>query len=160
VNREKQRQRGIFSMTRWGYFAIGCAVFVAAAMSMPARADDQDVIDYREHIMKTMGEQVAAIGQILEKKVPGENIAIHAQVLAITATTAKKAFEPKVSGGEAKPDVWAHWADFTKRLDELTAATADLASTAKAGGAAAAAPKMAALNCKSCHDTYRLEKKK
>jgi len=148
-------------MTRWGHFAIGCAILVAATASTLARADDQDVIDYREHIMKTMGEQAAAISQILQQKAPAENFAIHVQILAITAATAKKAFEAKVLGGEAKPDVWVHWADFAKRLDDLTAATADLASTAKAGGAAAAAPKVqAALTCKTCHDTYRVEKKK
>jgi cytochrome c556 len=126
-----------------------------------ARADDQDVIDYREHIMRTVEEQAAAITQILQQKAPAENFAIHAQILAITAATAKKAFEPKVLGGEAKGDVWVHWTDFAKRLDDLTAATADLASTAKAGGIAAAAPKaQAALICKSCHDIYCVEKKK
>jgi cytochrome c556 len=126
-----------------------------------AYADDQDVIDYREHIMKTMGEQAAAISQILQQKAPAENFAIHVQILAVTAATAKQAFQPQVPGGEAKPDVWARWADFAKRLDDLTAATADLAKTAKAGGVAAAAPKVeTALTCKNCHDTYRVEKKK
>jgi cytochrome c556 len=147
-------------MKRSGHFVVGCtllAVFTATV----ARADDQDVIDYREHIMSTLGEQAAAIGQILQQKAPADNFAVHVQILAITAATAKKAFEPKVPGGEAKPDIWAHWPDFAKRLDDLTAATADLAKTAKAGGIAAAAPKIqAALTCKSCHDTYRLEKKK
>jgi len=128
---------------------------------MLAHADDQDVIDYRQHIMKTMEEQTAAINQILQQKAPAENFAIHARILATTAATAKKAFESKVLGGEAKADVWAHWADFAKRLDDLTAATADLASTAKAGGVAAAAPKVqTALTCKSCHDIYFVERKK
>jgi cytochrome c556 len=135
-------------------------VLIAAAAASAAHADDQDVIDYREHIMKTMGEQAAAIGQILQQKAPAENFATHAQILAITAATAKKAFEPKVPGGEAKPDVWAQWPDFVKRLDELTAATADLARIAKTGGMAAAAPKVQTLPCKSCHDTYRAEMKK
>lgn len=148
-------------MRRWSHFAIGCAILVAATASTLARADDQDVIDYREHIMKTMGEQAAAISQILQQKAPADNFAIHVQILAVTAATAKKAFESKVLGGEAKPDVWTHWADFAKRLDDLTAATADLANTAKSGGLAAAAPKVqAALTCKSCHETYRVDKKK
>jgi cytochrome c556 len=104
---------------------------------------------------------VAAISQIVQQKAPADNIAIHVQVLAVTAATAKKAFEPNVRGGEAKPDIWTHWPDFAKRLDELAAATADLAKIAKVGGAAATAPKMqATLTCKSCHDTYRVEKKK
>jgi len=124
-----------------------------------ALADDQDVIDYRQHVMKTLGEQAAAIGMILEHRAPPENFAVHVQILAITAATAKKAFEPKVPGGDAKPDVWAKWADFAKRLDALAASTADLAKTAKDGGLAAAEPKVAtALTCKNCHDTYRVPK--
>jgi cytochrome c556 len=133
------------------YLAMSVAIFPHVAS-----ADDQDVIDYREHIMKSMGEQVAAIGEILEQKVNPENFATHVQILAVTAATAKSAFEPKVLGGKAKPEVWLHWADFAKRLDALAAATADLAKIAKDGGIAAAAPKaQAALTCKSCHDTYR-----
>jgi len=147
-------------MMRWSYFSIGCVVIVAAMVATSVRADDQDVIDYRVHIMKTLDEQAAAISQILEHKAPADNFTTHVQILAITAATAKKAFEPKVLGGEAKPEVWSHWADFAKRLDDLTAATADLANTAKAGGVAAAAPKVqTALACKSCHELY-VEKKK
>jgi cytochrome c556 len=146
-------------MTRWGDFAIACAILAAATTPTLARADDQDVIDYRVHIMKTMAEQAAAITQILQQRAPADNFTVHAQILAITAATAKKAFASEVIDGEAKADVWAHWADFSKRLDDLSAATADLASAAKAGGIAAAAPKVqAALACKSCHDIY--EKKK
>jgi cytochrome c556 len=134
---------------------------LASILPAIARADDQDVIDYRQHIMKTMGEQTAAIGQILQQKVPPDNFATHLQILAVTAATTKSAFEPKVLGGEAKPDVWAKWADFSKRLDDLTAATADLAKTAMNGGLAATAPKIQGqLACKSCHDIYREEKKK
>src|ERR1700689_5683667 len=97
---EKQWARGgIFSVTRWGHFVIGCAILVAATGPTLARADDQDVIDYREHIMKTMGEQAAAISQILQQKAPAENFAIHVEILAVTAATAKKAFESKVLGG-------------------------------------------------------------
>jgi cytochrome c556 len=127
-------------------------------MIFPAgvRAEDQDAIDYRRHIMATLSEEAAALGQILQKKAPAEDFATHAQILAITAATAKKAFEPKAPGGDAKPAVWTNWSDFAKRLDDLTAATADLAKTAKEGGTAAAAPKVeAALTCNSCHDTYR-----
>jgi cytochrome c556 len=125
------------------------------------RADDQDVIDYREHIMKTMGEQADAIGMILEHKAPADNLATHVRILAISASTAKQAFEPKVLGGEAKANVWAQWPDFAKRLDALSAATSDLAKVATDGGLAAVASKAdAAFTCKSCHDTYREEKKK
>jgi cytochrome c556 len=123
-----------------------------------AHADDQDVVDYRRHIMHSMGEQVAMLGLIAQQRAPASALATHAQVLAITASTAKKAFEPQVDGGEAKPDVWAQWQDFSKRLDTLVAATAELAKTAKGNDVAAAAPKLKDLGCKSCHDTYRKPK--
>jgi len=136
------------------------ALVFAVFLPMTASADDQDTIDYRQDIMKSMGEQAAAIGQILQQKAPPDNFAVHMQILAISAAMAKKAFQPKILGGEAKADVWEKWPDFAKRLDELTAATADLAKTAAAGGVAATAPKIqAALTCKSCHDLYQEQKK-
>jgi cytochrome c556 len=147
-------------MLRLSHLLIACTVLITATASSVARADDQDVIDYRQHIMKTMEEQMAAMSQILQQKAPAENFVTHVQILAITAATAKKAFEPKVPGGEANPDVWTQWPDFSKRLDELTAAAADLARIAKTGGMTAAAPKVQTLTCKSCHDTYRVETKK
>jgi len=138
----------------------GAALAAVTILPGKALADDQDVIDYRQHAMKTMGEQVAAMAMMAENKVPGDNFAVHAQILADVAAMAKSAFTPKVVGGKAKAEVWANWDDFAKRLDALAASTADLAKTAQQGGVAAAAPKMqAALTCKGCHDTYRDDKK-
>jgi cytochrome c556 len=132
----------------------------ALALSSGARADDQDTIDYRRHVMSSMGEQADAIGMILQHRAPVDNFAVHVQTLAVIAATAKKAFEPKVAGGDAKPEVWAQWANFSKRLDDLVASTADLAKVAKDGGITAAGPKVeSALTCKSCHDSYRVPKK-
>ena len=143
-----------------GIKRLRLASFVLASLPLLAHADDQDVIDYRQHIMKTMGEQQSALEEILAQKAPPDGFLIHLQILAITAGTAKKAFEPKVAGGQAKPDIWAHWGDFAKRLDELTASTAELVRLAKESGMAATPPKIKdALNCKGCHDTYRTEEK-
>jgi len=68
--------------------------------------------------------------------------------------------EPKVEGGNTKPQTWTNWPDFSKRLDALTAATDDLAKAAASGGVAAAGSKVqAALTCKACHDQYLAPKK-
>ena len=128
-----------------------------ALAPLPSRADDQDVIDYRTHVMKTLGEQLGAVGMILDKKAPPDNFATHLKALAVTATQAKKAFEPKVPGGNAKPEVWANWADFSKRLDELVATTAELAAAGQHENVATVGARLrATLKCKSCHETYRL----
>lgn len=144
-------------MTRFRFLPIvmGLSIGIAGAAS----ADDQDVVDYRLHIMRTMKEEVAAINLILKNKAPADSFATHVKVLAVTAQTAKKAFEAEVAGTHAKPEIWTNWSDFAKRLDELQASTAELAKAAETGGVAVAGPKVeAALTCKSCHDVYRVPK--
>lgn len=148
-------------MTRLARILGELAVVAMVAATSSAHADGQDTIDYRRHVMKTMGEEVAAITLILQQKAPPDDLATHVRALAVTATTAKQAFEPQVEGGDAKPEVWKNWADFAKRLDALVKATDELAQTAAESDLATVAAKAkSALTCKSCHDVYRVPKKK
>jgi cytochrome c556 len=138
-----------------------CVSLALLGVLPAAQADDKDVIDYRQHIMKTLNEQAAAVGQILSDAVPDGNVIAHLDAIALTASTALKAFTPKVSGGEAKSEVWSNWADFSKRMNEFAKMTAEMARTAhEQGKEAALAQVVDALSCKSCHDTYRKEKAK
>lgn len=133
---------------------------LAAASPSLLHADDQDVVEYRQHIMNTLGEHAAAIDMILKNKAPMENFSAHSKALSIVAATAKKAFEPKVAGGNAKPEVWANWADFSKRLDALTKTAADLSAATQKGGLGPTASKtFDSLACKECHDKYRIPPK-
>lgn len=140
---------------------LAWVTFVLVGVVLPCRsfADDQDVRDYRSNVMKSMGEEVAALNQIAAGKAAAADVAVHAEVLRITAGLAKVAFTEKVAGGQSKPEVWSKWDDFSKRLDEMVAATTDLAKTAKQGGVAAATPKLNSLGCKGCHDEYMAQKK-
>ena len=126
------------------------------AAPMAARAEDKDVIDYRQNVMKTLGSQVAILGAMAQKKIPNDNFAAHLQILAETAASAKAAFTPKVVGGKSKATIWDNSADFNKKLDELVQVATAGATAAKAQGAAAGMPR---LTCKGCHDVYREETK-
>jgi cytochrome c556 len=154
MNHPHRRSPALRHATRLVSYLAGAALLAAIVLPAIARADDQDTIDYRQHIMQTMGEQMVLINQIVQKKAPTDNLATFTQILAMTAATAKSAFTPNVAGGDSKPGIWTNWADFSKQLDELVASTGDLANAAKAGDIAAAAPKVAALGCMSCHDIY------
>lgn len=137
-------------------------VFALALLQVSggAFADDQDVIDYRQHIMNTLNEQAAALGEILSGAVPDDNVIAHLEALALTASTALKAFKLKVPGGEAKPEVWSNWADFSQRMNDFSQKTAAMAKLAyEQGKEAGLANVMDALSCKKCHDTYRREKR-
>jgi len=138
---------------------VGVMILIGATWGVTAQADDQDVIDYRQHIMKTLEAQSAALGQILSGAIPDDNLVAHLDTLALTASTALKAYEPKVQGGESKPEVWTKWPDFSKRMKDFADKTAQTAKIAKAQGKDAATEHvLEALSCKSCHDVYRAKK--
>ena len=133
--------------------ALGCLLLPLGARA----ADELDAVTYRRHVMKSMSEQAAALGLVLQKRGPAENAALHARSIALSAQAAVKAFEAKVPGGEAKNDVWRNWPDFMKRLTALSEGANDLAVIAERDGLAAMEAKvMNVLTCKSCHDTYTL----
>lgn len=135
------------------------AALLALQVFGSAAADNNDVIDYRQHIMNTLNEQAAALGEILSGAIPDDNVIAHLDALALTASTALKAFEPKVPGGQAKPEVWTNWADFSQRMNDFAQKTAAMAKLAhEKGKDAGLANVMDALSCKKCHDTYRREK--
>lgn len=144
-------------------FATGVFLLLLGYTSYGGESDapnDKDVIAYREHIMNTLNEQSSALGQVLSTAVPDDNALAHLQVIALTASTALKAFERNVPGGEAKPEVWSDWPDFSKRMKEFADKTAQAAKLGKDKGKdAALATILDVLTCKSCHDVYRREQK-
>jgi cytochrome c556 len=126
---------------------------------MASAADDQDVIDYRRHIMETLKSQTAALGMIMSGAIPDDNVVAHIDIIAQSAAIALKAFEPKVEGGDARAEVWAQWDDFSARMNEFAERTATMSKTAhEKGKDEALMQAMDALTCKQCHDDYRVKK--
>jgi cytochrome c556 len=78
------------------------------------------------------------------------------EALALIASTALKSFEPKVPGGDSKPEVWSDWDDFAGRMQEFARLTAKMAEAGRTEGKdAGLSHAIEALNCKACHDVYR-----
>jgi cytochrome c556 len=134
-------------------------VVVAASVAAPAMAQqrDEDVIAYRQEIMKTMGAQSTMIGMVLAGMVPDKLLATHFEVLLQSIRQAKQAFEPNVPGGNALPIVWQKHADFVAKLDEAEANMIKAIEIAKKDGAGGQSGEaaVAALSCKGCHDVYK-----
>ncbi len=149
-------------MIRLVSFVGGLAVVAVMAMTavpLVARADDKDVIDYRQHIMKTLDAQTASLGMTVSTQIPPDNFVAHVEAIALVAKTALKSFEPKVLGGESKPEVWAQWADFSKRMEEFVVKTEGMVKSARTGGLPVVMEEMVdVLTCKGCHDVYRNKK--
>jgi cytochrome c556 len=136
------------------------ALGVMVLIPVVGHTDDKDVVDYREHIMKSLEQQTGALGQILSGVGPAEDAVAHMEVIALTASIALKSFEPKVPGGSAKAQVWKDWPDFARRMKDFADKSAEMAKIGREQGADQAAMKVIeALPCKGCHDIYRDEKK-
>jgi cytochrome c556 len=140
---------------------LAAPLLAMSLLPFASTADDQDVIDYRRHIMDTLQAQVAALGMIMSGAIPDDNAVAHMEIIAQAASTALKSFEPRVEGGDAKAEVWAQWDDFSARMREFAERTAAMATTAREQGKdEALLQAMDALTCKQCHDTYRVKKPK
>jgi cytochrome c556 len=144
-------------MTRRSKFLASIALAFAVSAIAPAfAAENQDVIDYRQRVMRTLDVQVAALGQILSGATPDDQVVSHLEVIALAASQALKSFEPKVEGGESLPVVWTKWDDFSAKMKDFEQKTAAAAKTAKEQGKDAALTNILdALRCKDCHDIYR-----
>jgi cytochrome c556 len=156
VAKRTLERRGMKSLSR---LLVGMGILLGA-LAPAAQADDKDAVDYREHLMNTLHEQSEALGQILSGSIANDNAIAHLDEVALTATLVLKAFEAKAPGGEAKPNVWSNWPDFSKRMNEFAERTAAAAKAAHEHGADAGLAQLSdALTCKGCHEVYRQEKK-
>lgn len=131
------------------------AICTALLLGGPATAEEEDFIDYRQHIMKTLREQVALLGMVVENKAPAQDLKVHARGLQLTADTAKFAFSVDAPGGAARALVWEQWEDFSGRLTALSELARDISQAADKGDVDAVAARLKSMNCKACHDTYR-----
>jgi cytochrome c556 len=141
---------------------VGGVLLVAALAlncAQTARADDDDAISYRQLIMKELDAESSALGMIVSGQVPPDALSLQAKAIAISAKSALKAFEPKVPGGAAKPEVWAKWDDFSKRMQTFAQKSEEMAKVSEGGNVQAVTELMiGALPCKECHDVYRVKK--
>ncbi len=144
---------------KFGIVSAALAAMVFSLGLTSAQAEDKDVIDYRQNLMKSLGAHAGALGAIAQNKVPyADNLAFHADAIAAAAEAAPLAFKQELVGGTAAAAVWEDWDDFEGRFIALAAAAKEVAAAARSGGMAEAGPKMGGMFiCKACHDNFRTE---
>ena len=120
-----------------------------------ARAEDADVIEYRQHIMKSLEAQFEAVMLILTARAPEAHILGHMEALEETASLALKVFETKVLGGKALPKVWDDWAHFSATMKEFDERLKTAVAMTRTQGAPGALQGLEFVSCQKCHDVYR-----
>lgn len=134
---------------------------LAAAGAVYAQ-DAEDIIKYRQGVMKSVGGHMAAAGLIVQGKVGfSDDLAQHAESIARSLSKAEALFPKGSDFGETRAldAVWKKPDDFKKVAARGGAAAAEFAKAAKAGDKTAMGAKFKDLGdaCKACHKDYRKE---
>lgn len=134
-------------------------VAVALTLAPHAVRADQELIDYREAVMESIGGHTAALVAIVKGNVPyTQDAPLHARAIEPLAKMAGHIFPPDSKTGktEALPAIWEQPEKFQKAMAAFQTAAADLAKAADGKPSDLAAPVGAlAKTCKSCHDDFR-----
>ncbi len=144
-----------------GMFVLGSLALIGVAAY--AESEPEDIIKYRQNVMKANGAHMAAAGAILQGKVEyKKDLAYHANTLKAINGGIPALFPKGSDFGDTKAldGVWAKRAEFEKRAKD-TGAKADAFAKAAGGDAKAALAKFKELSdsCKACHKDFRKEEK-
>ena len=147
-------------------FAMVLAVMGTALLGMSAgiraESDPEDIIKYRQNVMKSNGGNLAAAGAIIQKKVAfNERLADHAKAVSAGSKNIAALFPPGSDFGadtNALDAVWKDRARFEKLAKDTEKKAAAFAKAVSAKDAQAGARfKELADSCKACHKDFRKE---
>ncbi|MGI9431791.1 MAG: c-type cytochrome [Myxococcota bacterium] len=152
---------------RFTRFASALAALLTLSLAGFAGAEghgeDDPIVGYRQMVMSAIGANMGAIGDIMKNRLslPGA-VANHAEQMADAAALIGPAFKKEVHAGatDAKPEIWANWAEFEAAVAKFEEAARGLAAASAAGDPKAIGPAMKTLgqSCGGCHDDFRKPK--
>jgi len=132
-------------------------------VSVSVFAEEKPAVSYRVNLMKSVGGDMGAIGDILKNKMSAltPNIENHAVSLNSLSKNLLSAFKENVPGGKSKPEVWKEWAKFEKAARAFEQKTGNLVEASRTGDQSkiGAAVKELGETCKGCHTDFRKKDK-
>ena len=125
-------------------------------------AESEDIIKYRESVMKAYGAHMSAAARIVRGKVDFQDqLKLHADSIEGIANTVTALFPEDSDFGEtrAKAEVWSKPKEFADAIKVNQQAAADFSKTVAGGDKAALATsfKQLSTRCQSCHEKFRTE---
>ncbi len=142
---------------------------VALALGVSAQAlavdEPENVIKYRQAVMKAIGGHMGAIAGVVKGQVSYvDNVAMHAEGMNALSKAVTAAFPKGTDNGSQKtralPKIWDDWAGFEKAAQALDTASANLVTVAAGGDRQQIAAAFGEVGkaCGGCHKPYREEK--
>lgn len=141
--------------------AIAAAMMAATAFTVQAQqVKPENQIKYRKAAYQLMNLNFGSLAAMAEDKKPynKDEATRNAEFVALLATVPKGFFgEGTDKDTKAKPEIWAHRADFDAKMDKMVAEAQKVPAVVRAGDMAAFKKQVGDLGaaCKACHDDYR-----
>ena len=140
-------------------FSIVTTLMILVPLALHA-AEPEDIIKYRQNMMKAIGGHTAAAGAIVQGKVDYKNqLADHARALQALTSDIPGLFPKDSDFGDtkAKDEVWSNRAAFEKHAKDAKTQVAAFAKAVQGGNqqAIAASFKDVGERCKACHKDFR-----
>ena len=141
-------------------------VALAAAGSAPAADSPENLVKYRQSVMKAIGGHTGAIASVVKGEASfGGHVANHARGIKEMSLLVKDIF-PAGTGSDsvetrALPAIWAKQDDFKAAVAAFEDAAGKLVQAAESGDQGAVAAGLGDLgkSCGGCHKPFRAEKK-
>lgn len=125
-----------------------------------SKTEADGIIFERQQAMLQLDKDAETLGMIASGAAPATKLAETTHAIAQGAKDSLEAFRARVPGGRSKPEVWANYEDFMKRMETFSANAEKMAKLGESGNVASVTEVMVdALPCKQCHDTYRAPKR-
>ena len=143
---------------------VTSACLLAGAALAVQAAEPEDIIKYRQNVMKSQGAHMAAAAAIIQGKVDFKNqLGDHAKALQATSRDIAGLFPKDSDFGDtnALDAVWTNNADFQKRSKDARAKADARAKVVAANDTKNYGARFKELSdsCKACHKDFRKEEK-
>ena len=152
---------------RKAIFALTLGLFAASAPQALAVDEPENVIKYRQAVMKAIGGHIGGIAGVVKGEVSYTgDVAAHARGIQEMSRLVSKLFPKGTDNAmhkntRALPAIWQDSAKFEGAVKALQTASANLVKIAEAGDPAAFGGGLQELGkaCGGCHKPFRAEKK-
>jgi cytochrome c556 len=146
------------------FLALGAALGVAALAVQAQSIKPETQIKLRKSAYALMGYSFGGIDAMAEGKRPyNKDEAVRlSDLLVQVSMVPRNFFGEGTDKGEtrAKPEIWAHRADFDAKMDKMVTEAAKLPAIARSGDEAALKRQAKVVDdaCGSCHDDFRVKR--
>ena len=157
-------------MKKSALIIAACATCVCVGLTAPAAAVDEpeNIIKYRQGVMKAIGAHIGGIAGVMKGEVSFKgHIAAHARGLHEMSKLLSGDLFPEGTGNDAfpktraLPKIWTEWSDFEAGIKKMEEESAKLVEVAQSGDMGAIGAQLGNLgkSCGGCHKPFRAEKK-